>query len=187
MTNGGKQERAVVGAAEQFMRYGYQRTTMADIARAAGMSRPALYLLFPGKEQAFEAAVLHLNEIRMSEIESSLETCRTLREKLFTACKLWLVEVFALQFGNPDARDMDDLSFPVVATVYGRLQSRIARIIAQFDASPGPAEELARSLVFAVRGQGATAANPEEMLTLTRLQVDLFCDALASAGRRSDP
>ena len=55
MANEDKHERAVAAAAEQFMRYGFQRTTMADIARAAGMSRPALYLLFPGKEQAFEA------------------------------------------------------------------------------------------------------------------------------------
>lgn len=186
MTNGGKQQRAVVAAADQFMRYGYQRTTMADIAKAAGMSRPSLYLLFPGKEQAFEAAVLHLNVLRMAEIETALAACTSPEEQLFTACDLWLVQVFDLKHGNLDARDMDDLTFPVVATVYGQLQSRVARIIEGFRNLPASSEELARVLVFAVRGQGATAAGPSDMRRLTRIQVDLFCRGLLAPGSVSD-
>lgn len=36
-----------------FVRYGYGKATMADIAAAAGISRPALYLLFANKETLF--------------------------------------------------------------------------------------------------------------------------------------
>jgi len=91
MTTGDKRQHAVKTAAEQFLRYGFHRTTMADIARASGFSRPALYLLFPGKEQAFEAAVLHLNDILMARIERTLEDCATLQDQLLAICELWLV------------------------------------------------------------------------------------------------
>lgn len=60
-------------AATVFSQYGFRRTTMNDIAEAAGISRPALYLMFENKEhlfvelasfrldQAIEAAVLALS------------------------------------------------------------------------------------------------------------------------------
>lgn len=40
-------------AATVFSQYGFRRTTMNDIAEAAGISRPALYLLFENKEHLF--------------------------------------------------------------------------------------------------------------------------------------
>jgi AcrR family transcriptional regulator len=50
-----RRTRIVLAAIAAFSRHGYRRCTMADIADAAGMSRPALYLLFPGKEAVFRA------------------------------------------------------------------------------------------------------------------------------------
>lgn len=40
-------------ATRVFARFGYRRTTMGEIAQEAGMSRPALYLLYPNKEAIF--------------------------------------------------------------------------------------------------------------------------------------
>jgi AcrR family transcriptional regulator len=46
---------AILEAAfEVFANYGFRRASMADIATRAGMSRPALYLRFSGKEQIFK-------------------------------------------------------------------------------------------------------------------------------------
>src|SRR3546814_16147684 len=56
-----KIDRAVIAAADQFIRYGFARTTMGDIARASDMSRPALYLLFPGKEELLDRKSTRLN------------------------------------------------------------------------------------------------------------------------------
>ena len=50
-----RRARVVMAAISAFSRHGYRRCAMADIAAAAGMSRPALYLLFPGKEAVFRA------------------------------------------------------------------------------------------------------------------------------------
>ncbi len=40
-----------------FARHGFQRTSMADIAREAGLARATLYLRFPDKRSVFEALV----------------------------------------------------------------------------------------------------------------------------------
>lgn len=51
-------EAAILRAAfDCFARYGLRRTSMADIAAGAGMSRPALYLHYAGKEDIFNALV----------------------------------------------------------------------------------------------------------------------------------
>jgi AcrR family transcriptional regulator len=48
--------RAILEAAfKTFVAYGFKRTTMADIAAGAGISRPALYLQFKNKNDIFRA------------------------------------------------------------------------------------------------------------------------------------
>lgn len=180
MTTDSKRDRAVKAAADQFMRYGFARTTMGDIARAADMSRPALYLLFPSKDEAFEAAVLYLNELRFAEIDEALRDVRGLAERLFTVCDLWLVQVHELKTTTPDARDMDDLAFPVVRKVYADLQALLARLIedAELPALSAVPLRIARNLVFGVRGLGATATDVEDMRDMTRLAVDMLCAAV---------
>lgn len=50
-----KRQRVLERAVDVFLNYGFQRTTMDDIARAAEMSRPALYLLFRNKSDIYRA------------------------------------------------------------------------------------------------------------------------------------
>lgn len=47
-------------AAKVFLRYGYKKTSMDDLARAVGLSRQALYLHFTSKEDLFRAAILKI-------------------------------------------------------------------------------------------------------------------------------
>lgn len=56
LSKGDQRSQAVLSAAAQvFARYGFAKATMGDIAREAGISRPALYLLFANKEALFRA------------------------------------------------------------------------------------------------------------------------------------
>ena len=41
-----------------FLRCDYKRVNMNDIAEAAGISRPALYLVFKNKEEIFKSAAV---------------------------------------------------------------------------------------------------------------------------------
>lgn len=58
----GAERRASIleAATRVFLRYGFKKTSMDDLARAAGLSRQGLYLHFPTKEALFKEAVLAL-------------------------------------------------------------------------------------------------------------------------------
>ena len=50
-------------AGETFIRYGFRKTSMDDVARAAGLSRQSLYAYFSTKEALFRDVVQHLVEV----------------------------------------------------------------------------------------------------------------------------
>lgn len=72
---------AILEAAFQtFFQYGVKRATMDDIARAAGMSRPALYLVYKNKADIFRACVTSMmDELRerLAGIASSTGSAET--------------------------------------------------------------------------------------------------------------
>lgn len=55
-------------AAETFARYGHEKTSMADIARSAGVSRQTVYNTFNNKEEIFSAMV----EARLTRLRSKI-------------------------------------------------------------------------------------------------------------------
>jgi AcrR family transcriptional regulator len=56
---GGSRHDTIVAAATMvFLRYGYKRSSMDDLAKAAGLSRQGLYLHFENKDALFKAAIL---------------------------------------------------------------------------------------------------------------------------------
>jgi TetR/AcrR family acrAB operon transcriptional repressor len=54
-TNDERAQRILDAAAELISHYGYDKTTVSDIASAAGVSKGAIYLHWDGKESLFEA------------------------------------------------------------------------------------------------------------------------------------
>ena len=81
---------------------------MGDIAKAAGMSRPALYLVYPCKEEIFKAGVIMFMEDALAEIEAGLSERETVREKLDFAFEIWLIRPFEVINQLPDAKDLLD-------------------------------------------------------------------------------
>ncbi|MFZ0548426.1 MAG: TetR/AcrR family transcriptional regulator [Candidatus Promineifilaceae bacterium] len=53
-----REQRILDSAAELFIHYGFDKTTVSDIARAAGISKGAIYLHFESKESLLEALVV---------------------------------------------------------------------------------------------------------------------------------
>jgi AcrR family transcriptional regulator len=71
-TAAGRREAILDAATGVFLRYGFRKTSMDDLARAAGLSRQGLYLHFANKEALFEAAVLRLVEVSRSAARAAL-------------------------------------------------------------------------------------------------------------------
>jgi AcrR family transcriptional regulator len=59
-------------AAPVFLRYGFRKTSMDDVARAAKLSRQGLYLHFPNKELLFREVVAHLAGLAVEALRSAL-------------------------------------------------------------------------------------------------------------------
>jgi AcrR family transcriptional regulator len=70
--DGDRHERIVASAATCFGRWGYVRTRMEDIAKEAGVARPALYRYFPGKEALLLEVILRHIEQRGRQLHAQL-------------------------------------------------------------------------------------------------------------------
>jgi TetR/AcrR family transcriptional regulator, regulator of autoinduction and epiphytic fitness len=73
-----------------FARFGYRKTSMEDVARAAGVSRQGLYLSFANKEELFRRAVEHSLSSQLACAITALSRAGdSLENRLIAACKEW--------------------------------------------------------------------------------------------------
>ena len=65
-----------------FERYGFKKTTMDDIAFAAGKGKSSLYYYFKNKEEVFEAVVAHEAKQLIAEINKAINSSHPAVDKL---------------------------------------------------------------------------------------------------------
>lgn len=107
-----KKRDAVLSAArDTFLRYGYKRVTMKDLAEAAGISRPALYLVFSSKEDVFKGVYEHWVKETLAEIESKTPPLKTPDEKLRAAFEIWTVRPFEMTLGSSEVAELLECTF----------------------------------------------------------------------------
>jgi AcrR family transcriptional regulator len=119
-----------------FARFGYRKTSMDEIARAAHISRPGLYFLFASKEDLFRAAVERgLNE-DLAGVERILgESGRPIRERLLEAFDRW-----AGRYIGPMSRDITaviDDNPELLGEIAVDMPLRFADLVASAIRSPG--------------------------------------------------
>lgn len=73
-----------------FARYGFRKTSMDEVARAAQISRQGLYLHFANKEELFRATVRHACEASLADALKALEMDAPLPERLVSAFDEWV-------------------------------------------------------------------------------------------------
>ncbi len=181
MVTNTKEERVLSAAAEAFTRYGFARTTMADIAAGAAMSRPALYLLFPDKEAIFNRVIRRLDAEMLAGIRAATAGAGGLREALATACVTWGTHPAKLVKAHPDAADLFDLRFAAVRQAYANFEDLVAAMITndvERSGMPATPTELARALVFGMRGSRDCCEDLSGLARLIELQVDILVRAL---------
>ena len=126
-----EKEDVVTAATQVFARYGYKRVTMADLAEAAHMSRPSLYLIFPSKEQVFRAVVARLFASMLAEIRQGVSRLSTAEEKLTFACEIWCVRPFEMMLASPDTRDLLESSYEFAAEITIKTATDFMGILAE--------------------------------------------------------
>ena len=79
-------------ALDCFLNFGYSKTSMDDVAKKAGISRPLIYLKFKNKEDLLLGLFDHMMEGRLEQGEEIAKSNLSKREKLEK-----LVEVIKIQ------------------------------------------------------------------------------------------
>ena len=167
-----------------FLRYGYARTTMAELAAAAALSRPTLYELFPGKDDLFAAVIDHLSQQTIRRYRETLPNLKTLRKKLLYFCSDWATHGLKLTEQHPDAKDLFDLRFPAVRQMYEDFILFLVGVLSNdiHLTQKVRLEKVVRNLVFSLLGLLNAAKDVEHMEALVALQVDIFLPSLTPAG-----
>ncbi|NLR73407.1 TetR/AcrR family transcriptional regulator [Novosphingobium sp. ERN07] len=172
---------ALLHAAEGvFMRHGFARTTMGMIGEAACMSRPAVYLLFPGKEEIFSALVIALNRRQLACFAERASAQDGLHARLLSICIGWNESVFDVHALHPEARDMDNLGFAAVRQIYDELAEFLAGYFRRDGGLTDDTADIAgRTLALAARGCRVAAQSREDMMAM-------ICQLVAAMAKGHD-
>ncbi|GGK73909.1 TetR/AcrR family transcriptional regulator [Mangrovihabitans endophyticus] len=181
----------LAAALQTFARFGYRKTSMEDVARAAAISRPGLYFLFSSKPDLFRAAVVQALDGDVTAAQHTLaDTRRPLHDRLIEAFDLWTGryigpmtrEVATLMDTNPE------LLGPVIADYPGRFAALVTEAVAAGPPAPAPdrAEKVTRTLLSTAAGIKQEVATREDFVARMTVAVDLLLTALTcTAGQTS--
>lgn len=183
-----KKAKVIEAAQASFLRYGYRRVTMGDIASAAGLSRPALYLHFCNKETIFEAVLRAFMARAIDEVRAGLAQQGTVEDQLRFAFEVWAVRPFSLLAAAPDAKELIDCGFEFARGAINQgteaFETELAAILApRLGSHLGPGSQpqaVARILTRAVQGFKQTAASPEDLRAMIHGLLDLVLPSLAA-------
>ena len=88
-----------------FVRHGFRKTSIEDIAKAAGISRQGIYLHFKNKDEIFSASIQKALDDHLQAANRILDDDRlTLEEKLLKALDEWFGRHVGLL--DPEASDL---------------------------------------------------------------------------------
>jgi AcrR family transcriptional regulator len=109
-----RREAILQDALRVFGRFGYRKTSVQDIATAAGLSKPGLYLHFAGKDEIFAAAMQKYLGDALERVQGLLDGDAPLQDRLVAAMETWFGR--HLETFTPEAFDLigeGDRQFPV--------------------------------------------------------------------------
>lgn len=169
-----------------FARYGFRKTSMEEVARAAGVSRQGLYLQFANKEELFRKALEHSLSSQLNAAVAALSVRGdSLESRIIAACDAWSGR-FIGSLGA-DAADLMCASTALAGSTLTHYESRFEAALTSaiadsplhgFCATTGMAPaDLARTLHATARGLKRSASREEFVKGMT-VAARMFCAPL---------
>ncbi|MDX3728982.1 TetR/AcrR family transcriptional regulator [Streptomyces caniscabiei] len=177
-----------------FSQYGYAKTTMQDIARAAGMSRAALYLHFSTKEDLFRAGSRRAHSRALAEVDVSLAGQGDVLSRVDAATAAYFGGLMAQISSSGHGGELLDagltITGDIVSQAHAALAARLASALdaaaaageVQFSAVGATAEDIARLLLAVTDGLKETSTDPELWREHRALFLRLVGAAIAPPG-----
>lgn len=185
-----KRQRLVAAAIEQFHRKGYARTSLADVAKAAGLSAGNIFYYFKAKDDLAKAAIdewCALLTGYLSDLESEADTWRRLEGFIDQA---HLMRELYITLGCPLAgltcdlrRESDELKGEV-ARIYGVQFQWLATQFERGGVSSRKAREHSRCLMTGYHGSILLAYAQADVLLIDE-EIDRLKSWLRTIERAS--
>lgn len=171
-----------------FARYGFRKTSMEEVARAAQISRQGLYLHYATKEALLRAVVLNVLESGLRSAQSALgDATQPLDLRLVRAFDQWYGRHIGMI--RADATDLIEASKtllgPVVCDYEAQFAKAIAAAIAESRLASAygfqnlTAEQLARTLQATAHGLKYASATREAFVDDFSVATRLLCAPLS--------
>ncbi len=181
-----RREGLLEAAVSVFARYGYRKTSMDEVARAAGVSRQGLYLQFADKEALFRKAVEYKLARQLSAALLALSSQeRDLESRLIAACDEWAGRAVGTLGG--DAADLmcaSSLAGATLADYQRQFEKALADAVADSsllafcNASGISAADVATALHATARGLKHSSQSRSEFVRGITAAARLFCAPL---------
>jgi TetR/AcrR family transcriptional regulator, regulator of autoinduction and epiphytic fitness len=167
-----------------FARFGFRKTSMDDVARAAGISRQGLYLSFTNKEELFRRALTHSLRSQLAAAITALSRGEdSLEMRLIAACGEWSGR-FVGSLGA-DATDLMCASTSLAGATLTEYEWQFEEALASTIAASPMADtcaaaeldvvDLARALHATARGLKQSCRTREEFVKGMTAAVRLIC------------
>jgi AcrR family transcriptional regulator len=194
----GDRRGAILDAAlEVFGQYGYRRTTMDDIARAADIAKGTVYLSFASKEEVFQALSQRLAQQMLDGAEAARGRPGPTADRLAAMHAAWFGTYAETITRSPHAAELLDakhrLSTDLVTDAADRFLGLVRDVLAgaaaagELDLEPAglTADTAARLLVAAARGLDSGAGSPAAYRRDLGILVQVMIAGLSRAPSKS--
>jgi TetR/AcrR family transcriptional regulator len=176
----------LAAAFDSFARYGYARTTMGDVAGAAGMSRPAVYLRVRNKDELLRTVGAELLSASVARAKAAANDTAAdigarvegvLLAKLDLVLELAARSEHAVELLAAHARADADGSAAYTATIESLAAKPLRRLV-----SAKRAREIAAMLTRCVMGFEADLDAPDAARARLHLLVELLMAGLTNSS-----
>ncbi|MDJ0821253.1 MAG: helix-turn-helix domain-containing protein [Paracoccaceae bacterium] len=178
-------QKAILKAAfDAFASYGFRRTSMEDISRGAGMSRPALYLHFKGKDEIFRALVAYYYDDAEQMVAEALGAPGAPAEVLARAFRAQSGQIGERILTSPHGHEILDAGMSAAGELVADGEARLTALYAEWMVRSGlrsRAEAQAMAEVMAMALKGVKAPPYETYLQRMDLLAQSFGAALTQS------
>ena len=156
-----RQKAILIASWKAFAAYGYRKTSMDDIARGAGMSRPAVYLHYRNKQDIFRRLARYYYEQAAEAVELALAEPGPIPRVLASAFAAQGGEIFEVMLSSPHGMELLDTTNSTAADIVQAGEKRLQAIYSDWltrlaqsgqGRSTGPAPEMAGTMTAALKG-----------------------------------
>jgi AcrR family transcriptional regulator len=177
-----------------FSQYGYAKTTMQDVARAAGMSRAGLYLHFASKEDLFRAGSRRAHSRALGHVDAALAERGDVLSRVDAAMAAYFEELMAQISSSVHGRELFDASLTITGDIVSEANAALAARLASaleaaatagevhFSTADATAEDIALLLLAVVDGLKKTSTDPAVWREQRALFLRLMRGAIAPPG-----